>query len=91
MNPVNFLALLKTFAETDKVLFSHCNSPRVKNATYISPRSQNEIKTAQYFFVLADEVCYPYAFAMFMVNVTNVKICSICEIGPSPKRIGQAH
>ena len=31
-NPGNFLALLKTFAETNKVLFSHHSSPRAKNA-----------------------------------------------------------
>ena len=82
--PGNFLALLKTFAETDKVLFSHHRSPRAKNATYISPRSRNEIinvigydvilaninaeiKTAQYFSVLADEVsCH---------NVEHLPIC----------------
>ena len=76
--------MLKTFTETDKVLFSHLNSPRAKNATYISPRSQNEIinaigydvilaniiaeiKTAQYFSVLADEVsCH---------NVEHLPIC----------------
>ena len=32
-NPGNFLALLKTFAETDNVLFSYHDSPRAKNAT----------------------------------------------------------
>ena len=76
--------MLKTFAETDKDLFSHLNSPRAKNATYISSRSQNEIinvigydvilgniiaeiKTAQYFSVLADEVsCH---------NVEHLPIC----------------
>ena len=42
-NPGNFLALLKCFSESDSILFDHLNKPRAKNATYISPRSQNEI------------------------------------------------
>ena len=82
-NPGNFLALLIIFAEIDS-LFSHLNTPRAKNATYISPKSQNEIinvigydvilaniiaeiKTAQYFSVLTDEVsCH---------NVEHLPIC----------------
>ena len=31
------------FSESDSILFDHLNKPRAKNATYISPRSQNEI------------------------------------------------
>ena len=42
-NPGNFLALLKCFSESDYILFDHLNKPRAKNATYISPRFQNEI------------------------------------------------
>ena len=42
-NPGNFLALLKCFSESDYILFDYLNKPRAKNATYISPRSQNEI------------------------------------------------
>ena len=42
-NPGNILALLKCFSESDSILFDHLNKPRSKNATYISPRSQNEI------------------------------------------------
>ena len=41
-NPGNFLAL-RFFSESDSILFDHLNKPRAKNATYISPRSQNEI------------------------------------------------
>ena len=33
----------KCFSESDSILFDHLNKPRAKNATYISPRSQNEI------------------------------------------------
>lgn len=42
-NPGNFLAILKVFAENDEVLRQHLSNPRAKNATYISPPSQNEI------------------------------------------------
>ena len=42
-NPGNFLALLKDYAATDDVLFKHFNSPRAKNATYLSPIIQNDI------------------------------------------------
>ncbi len=42
-NPGNFLALLKNYVQTDEILFNHLNSPRAKNATYTSPRSQNDI------------------------------------------------
>ena len=42
-NPGNFLALLSAFAETDSVLHAHLHQPRAKNATYLSPTSQNDI------------------------------------------------
>ena len=42
-NPGNFLALLKMLAESDSLLHSHLYQPRAKNATYLSPRTQNEI------------------------------------------------
>lgn len=42
-NPGNFLALLKSYAETDPILLSHIYLPRARNVTYLSPRSQNEI------------------------------------------------
>ncbi len=43
-NPGNFLALLKSFAETDPILSNHLYHPQSKNATYIfSPQSQNDI------------------------------------------------
>ena len=41
--PGNFLALLAMLAESDSLLHSHLYQPRDRNATYISPRSQNEI------------------------------------------------
>ena len=81
-NPDNFFALLKYFAETDAILSNHLNNPQAKNATYISPRSQNdiipgydviltdivaEVKNSKYFSVLADEVsCH---------NVEHLPLC----------------
>jgi len=72
-NPGNFLALLKVFASNDPILQSHLDTPAARNATYISPQTQNEvinvigldvirdsiiheIKAAQFFSVMADEV-----------------------------------
>ena len=54
-NPGNFLALLKNYAETDEILHQHLNNPRAKNATYISPKSQNAfINVIGYDMILAD-------------------------------------
>ena len=36
-NPGNFLALLKNYAAADEDLFNHLNTPKAKNATYVSP------------------------------------------------------
>ena len=42
-NPGNFLSLLHLMAENDEVLRSHLQAPERRNATYLSPHSQNEI------------------------------------------------
>ena len=42
-NPGNFLALLAMLAENDSILHGNLHEPRARNATYLSPRSQNEI------------------------------------------------
>ena len=42
-NPGNFLSMLKVIANYDPILKGHLEKPRQKNATYISPRIQNEI------------------------------------------------
>ena len=39
----NLLGLLKDYATTNKYCLNRLNSPRAKNATYISPLTQNEI------------------------------------------------
>lgn len=56
-NPGNFLALLKSYSETDEKLHRHLHSPRARNATYLSPRSQNElISVIGYDMIQADIV-----------------------------------
>ena len=45
LNPGNFLALLKSYAEDDSVLHDYLNKPKAKNATLLYPRSQNEINS----------------------------------------------
>ncbi len=42
-NPGNFLALLKSYAERDTILFNHLYHTNAKNATHLSPTTQNEI------------------------------------------------
>ena len=42
-NPGNFLALLKAFSQHDSDLRVHLESPQYRNATYMSPQTQNEI------------------------------------------------
>ena len=72
-NPGNLLALLKLLAVHDDALRAHLDSPAIRNATYLSHRTQNEIievlgqhiilkviieeiKQAQFYAILADEV-----------------------------------
>ena len=42
-NPGNFLALLKVLATYDDALRNHLKTPAMRNATYISPQSQNDL------------------------------------------------
>ena len=42
-NPGNFLARLKTLGNYDPVLKNHLESPEMKNVTYMSPKTQNEL------------------------------------------------
>ena len=42
-NPGNFLAMLEQVANYDPVLKGHLGNPRQRNATYVSPKIQNEI------------------------------------------------
>ena len=42
-NPGNFLALVRLLSEHDELLRNHPESPALRNVTYVSPRTQNEI------------------------------------------------
>ena len=42
-NPGNFLSMLKVLANYDPVLRNHLEKPRQRNATYLSPHTQNEL------------------------------------------------
>ena len=42
-NPGNFLAMLSLIGNYDPVLKAHLGNPRQRNATYISPHTQNEL------------------------------------------------
>ena len=71
-NPRNFLALLKLLATNDDRLRKHLEKPAMKNATYISPQSQNDlievigdqifqdtvedVNASTFYAILADEV-----------------------------------
>ena len=80
-NPGNFLALLKDYAATDNTLFDHLNSPRAKNATYISPSTQNDnINISGNDFFLSSVVAEIqsatyYSVLADEVNCHNVEHC----------------
>ncbi len=83
-NPGNFLALLKNYAETDEILYRHLNNPRAKNATYISPKSQNAfINVIGYDMILADIISEIKTAKFFSVladevsshNIEHLAIC----------------
>ena len=67
-NPGNFLALLAMLAKNDAVLQKHLLMPRAKNATYISPRSQNEI---------INVIGYDVILSGIIEEVKNAKFYSI--------------
>ena len=72
-NPGNCLALLKNYAQTDEILFNHLNSPRAKNATYTSPRSENIILLQQMkYLVITLSIC-PFVCDLQTRNVKFVK------------------
>ena len=71
-NPGNLLALLKDYARHDEILFEHICKPKYKNATYMSPDTQDkifnilgdipkaelleEVRAAKFFAIVAYEV-----------------------------------
>ncbi|VDH90037.1 Hypothetical predicted protein [Mytilus galloprovincialis] len=72
VNPGNFIAFLRDRAEDDEILREHLLFPQKKNAKYVSPPSQNElisiianfiseqliqdILSAKFYTIMADEV-----------------------------------
>ena len=74
-NPGKFLALLKSYAETDSTLSKHLYHPQAKNATYISPQSQNDIINAiGYYIILAgivDEIKNSQFFSVIADEVSS--------------------
>ena len=80
----NFLALLKDYAESDPILHKHLYTPKARNATYTSPRSQNEIiNVIGYDCILSDIVTEIKNAKYFSVladevschNVEHLPIC----------------
>ena len=74
-NPGNFLMLLKSYAETDPILSKHLYHPRAKTATYIFPRSQNDIiSVIAYDIILAyivDEIKTSRFFSVIVHEVSS--------------------
>lgn len=83
-NPGNFLALLKDYAATDKILFNHLNCPIAKNATYLSPSTQNDIINVIGFDVVLSGIVSEVKAACFFsvladeVSCHNVEHLPIC-------------
>ena len=76
--------LLKSFAETDPILSKRWYHPRAKNATYISPRSQNDIiSVIAYDIILVrivDEIKASRFFSVIVDEVSsqNVEHLPVC-------------
>ena len=64
-NPGNFLALLKVFAENNSVLHAHLHWPRARNATYLSPKLQNDIIEVIDFDVIRTSIVTEVRNAVF--------------------------
>lgn len=83
-NPGNFLALLKSYAETDSVLYEHLYHTKAKNATHLSPTTQNQIiNIIGYDIILASIISEATEANYFSVladevschNVEHLPIC----------------
>ena len=87
-NSGNFLALLKDYAATDDVLFKHLNSLRAKNATYLSPITQNDIiNVIGYDLILTNIIPEVKDATFYSVladevtshNIEHLPLCSVCR------------
>ena len=85
-NPRNFLALMKVFSQTDEILQSHLEKPRAKNATYLSPSSQNDIINVIGLDYIRTKIISEIKQAKFFsiiadeVSSHNVEHLSLCKI-----------
>ena len=83
-NPGNFLALLKVMSTHDHILKCHLEKPRLRNATYISPHTQNEIIDIIGFQIIQKkilgEVRQARFFAIMVDEVTshNKELMPLC-------------
>ena len=67
-NPGNFLALMKLLAEKDSILRDHLYQPIAKNATYLSPMSQNDVISV---------IGYDVVRANLIAEIKNAKYFSV--------------
>ncbi|XP_051528113.1 52 kDa repressor of the inhibitor of the protein kinase-like [Myxocyprinus asiaticus] len=113
-NPGNFLALMKLLANHDEKLKQHMERPKLRNATYLSTQTQNqmidvigkrmiqaqivdEVKNAQIYTVMADEVtshnvelmplCVRFVDKDLNIMEELLEICSLPRITGS-KNVG---
>ena len=83
-NPGNFLALMKLFSNHDEVLQEHMKHPQMRNATYISPRTQNEMidivgkQMIQAGIVQEIKDAHVYAIMVNEVTSHNVELMPLC-------------
>ena len=59
--------MLKSLAKDDSALHDHLNKPEAKNATYLSPRSQNEIISVIGYDVIRANIISEVKEAMFLL------------------------
>ena len=78
-NPGNFLALLKLFAEKDEILHSHLHRPRLRNATYISPTTQNEVINIIGHDVIRGRIIADVNNARYFSVLADATMWSICH------------
>ncbi len=70
-----FLALLKSYAEMDTILFNHLYHTKAKNATHLSPTTQNEIiNIIGYDIILANIISEAKQANYFSVLGMNFRV-----------------
>ena len=83
-NPGNFLALLKDRACNDSILKQHLEQPAARNATYTSPRSQNDVISVIGFDIIRANLVKEVRQALFYsvladeASSHNVEHLSVC-------------